>query len=215
MILVHPLFIDPIEIENNKINIVIVEHQHLFTKFIAEIFTQINDGSGSFLLSQDGKKLDFSKNMDIVVDVFNLTVNQKKVINKLHSSLLTSELFTNINVYLDAIIQDQSLALTYNEALDIAGIFKAADVRFAEEQEYLSEKLIDYMEVMTEYCNIECFAFVNLKSYMSETELKDFYRDVLYKRFKVILLESRTDSEIYGLKDLENILILDKDLCEF
>ena len=226
MILVHPLFIDPIEIENNKINIVIVEHQHLFTKFIAEIFTQINDGSGSFLLSQDGKKLDFSKNMDIVVDVFNLTVNQKKVINKLHSSLLTSaqesehylmtsELFTNINVYLDAIIQDQSLAVTYNEALDIAGIFKAADVRFAEEQEYLSEKLIDYMEVMTEYCNIECFAFVNLKSYMSETELKDFYRDVLYKRFKVILLESRTDSEIYGLKDLENILILDKDLCEF
>lgn len=175
MILVHPLFIDPIEIENNKINIVIVEHQHLFTKFIAEIFTQINDGSGSFLLSQDGKKLDFSKNMDIVVDVFNLTVNQKKVINKLHSSLLTSaqesehylmtsELFTNINVYLDAIIQDQSLALTYNEALDIAGIFKAADVRFAEEQEYLSEKLIDYMEVMTEYCNIECFAFVNLKA---------------------------------------------------
>lgn len=226
MILVHPLFTDPIEIQNNKINIVILEHQHLFTKFIAEIFTQVNDGTGPFLLSQDGKKLDFSKNMDIVVDVFNLTVNQKKVINKLHSSLLitaqesehyltTSELLTNINVYLDEIIQDQSLALTYNEALDIAGIFKAADVRFAEEQEYLPEKLIDYMEVMTEYCNIECFAFVNLKSYMLETELKNFYRDVLYKRFKVILLESRIDSEIYELKDLENILILDKDLCEF
>ena len=75
--------------------------------------------------------------------------------------------------------------------------------------------MIDYMEVMTEYCNIECFAFVNLKSYMLETELKNFYRDVLYKRFKVILLESRIDSEIYELKDLENILILDKDLCEF
>lgn len=59
------------------------------------------------------------------------------------------------------------------------------------------------------------FCVCQLKSYMSETELKDFYRDVLYKRFKVILLESRTDSEIYGLKDLENILILDKDLCEF
>ena len=43
----------------------------------------------------------------------------------------------------------------------------------------------------------------------------NFYRDVLYKRFKVILLESRIDSEIYELKDLENILILDKDLCEF
>lgn len=81
MILVHPLFTDPIEIQNNKINIVILEHQHLFTKFIAEIFTQVNDGTGPFLLSHDGRKLDFAKNMDIVVDVFNLTVNQKKVIN--------------------------------------------------------------------------------------------------------------------------------------
>ena len=91
MILVHPLFTDPIEIQNNKINIVILEHQHLFTKFIAEIFTQVNDGTGPFLLSHDGRKLDFAKNMDIVVDVFNLTVNQKKVINKLHSSLLITE----------------------------------------------------------------------------------------------------------------------------
>ena len=70
MILVHPLFTDPIEIQNNKINIVILEHQHLFTKFIAEIFTQVNDGTGPFLLSHDGRKLDFAKNMDIVVDVF-------------------------------------------------------------------------------------------------------------------------------------------------
>ena len=34
MILVHPLFTDPIEIQNNKINIVIFEHHHLFTNFI-------------------------------------------------------------------------------------------------------------------------------------------------------------------------------------
>lgn len=226
MILVHSVFINPIEIQNNKINIVVLESQQLFTKFIAEIFRQINEGTGSFLLSKGGKKLELAKSMDIVVDIFNLTVNQKKVINKLHSNLLitaqesehylaTRELLTKINVYLDDIIQEQSLSLTYNEALDISGIFKIADIKFTEEIECLPEKLIDYMEVMTDYCNIECFVFVNLKSYMAEMELKDFYRDILYQGFKVILLESRIDNESCELKEWENILILDKDLCEF
>lgn len=226
MILVHPFFINPLAIKNNKINVIVLEQQQLFTKFIAEIFSQISSGVGSFVLSQDGKQIDLSKTMDIVVDVFNISVNQKKAVNKLHTVLSsiaqeseyylpTNELLTNINVYLGTIIKEQFLSLTYNEALDILGIFKFADVKFVEEKECLPEKLIDYMEVMREYCGLEYFVFVNLKSYISTSELKAFYQDILYQGFNVILVESRIDSESNGLEELENIVILDKDLCEF
>lgn len=226
MILVHPFFINPLAIKNNKINIIVLEQQKLFTKFIAEIFSQISSGDGSCILSQDGKEIDLSKTMDIVVDVFNISVNQKKAVNKLHAVLsgiaqesehylVTKELLMNINVYLGTIIKEQSLPLTYNETLDVLGIFKFADVKFVEEKECLPEKLIDYMEVMREYCGLECFVFVNLKSYISTPELKAFYQDILYQGFNVILLESRMDSESNGLEEWENVAILDKDLCEF
>ena len=160
----------------------------------------------------------------MVVDIFSLTVNQKKVVTKLHNKLITvareaeyylptNELLTNINIYLNQIIKSEDLSLTYNETFDMAGIFKIADVKFSEEKNCLPEKLLDYMEVMTDYCGIKCFVFVNLKSYIAPAVLKDFYKNLLYQKFRVLLLENKLDDD-KALRNFEKILILDKDLCE-
>ena len=63
---------------------------------------------------------------------------------------------------------------------------------------------------MTNYCGIKCFFFVNLKRFFDENQLNSFYRDVIYRKYMVVLLENTC--AFYN--EMERRVVLDCDLCE-
>lgn len=221
MKLVHPLITMPLEIRDDQINVLVIEHRKTYVNVIAEFSEQIMQCTGSFILTDKESKIDISKGVDLIIDLFNLTLNQKKVITKLYAELndvaqsaeyfmRTQELISRIKQYLDELLDESRFALAYEDKLDILGLLKYADVKLVEEKENMFEKLLDYMEMMHEYCEIKLFVFVNLKTFLSEVELVSLYKDFVYRKIPVLLLESADSKTI---NEYEHKLIIDEDLC--
>lgn len=78
-----------------------------------------------------------------------------------------------------------------------------------ENQEGFLSQIIEYMKVISEMCGISLLCFVNLKKYLSKTELLDLYKNKEYNKTNILLIES-SESELI---DEEHITIIDKDRC--
>ena len=62
---------------------------------------------------------------------------------------------------------------------------------------------------MADICDIKCFLFVNLKSYLNKDELLELYKHVYYKKINIMLLESTCRERL----DNEVLHIVDEGLC--
>ena len=222
MKLVHPLLEKPILFEENMANILVVENQKVFAEMVWELFNQTNGGEGQFILSSELKQLELNKRMDLVIDLFSLDFNQKKILNKLFSQLKEIAtggeyyedsmcLIGEITTYLERIMQSIQYPLGYNSEFDISTIFKLVDVKIDITYETLLEKIIDYITLIQEFLGINLFVFVNLKCFLSFEELEQLYLSIAYKKCNILLLENSINEKRL---EQEIIRIIDSDLCE-
>lgn len=222
MKLSYPIFENPIIFKENKINVLVIENQKLFVKLINELLHQINGFDGKFVLSLNFKEIEINKNMDMLIDPFSLDINQKKVITKLYSHLKntaldsdfyidTKAILSEIMQYAEKISQTSQFPLAYANDIDIVSVFKILDLKIEICLESLVEKILDYCSVVQEFCGITCMVFVNLKCYLSDEELEQFYRIVSYKKIFILLLENTVREQRFEIEELH---IIDSDLCE-
>ena len=71
------------------------------------------------------------------------------------------------------------------------------------------ERIITYIKLMHQICNIELFVFYNLKDYFNSEKIELFYKDCLYEKINIIIIESSKSEKI----KYEKYYILDNDLC--
>lgn len=121
----------------------------------------------------------------------------------------TLELIGEIEKYLMDISFDFSCDIQYNK-LNIGSVIKASGFEINDSYTSLGEKIIDYMELVTEFVGKKLFLTVNLRSYLSDHEASDFMKTLLSHGYHVIMLES---SEHPRLPE-ESRYIIDADLCE-
>ncbi|MEG2414208.1 MAG: type II-A CRISPR-associated protein Csn2 [Clostridia bacterium] len=101
--------------------------------------------------------------------------------------------------------------ITYDESFSIEDIIKLLNVKFEEKAfDSVLDKLIDFVSVASEFSICEIIVFVNIKSYLSEAELKELYKCAQYKKVNLFLLENCNKTKIEG----EKIVIIDEDKCE-
>jgi len=220
--LIHPKISYQIIFKENITNVIVIENPIIFRDFIEELIKQCSGEEGEFLLSENEDEIDISKNVELVIDYFALEFNQKKILTKVYNYLKTvsqqdnnylktNELQIEIFQYLEELISFSEYPLVHSAEVDIISIFKAAEIKLETNHETILEKLIEYINIVQEFCGISCIVFVNLKSYLTEEELKQLYTHASYKKVHIILLEGRLYNRI---PDLEKIFILDEDLCE-
>ena len=81
---------------------------------------------------------------------------------------------------------------------------------FQEDYESLPEKIIDYMELITEYEKEKLFILYNLRSLISDRDTDLFIDTVLRHGYNVFMLESSEHTLLSG----ERRYIIDNSLCE-
>jgi CRISPR-associated protein Csn2 len=220
--LVHPDINYHIVFEENIVNVIVVENPKAFRGFIEELVKQCAGEDGSFILSECEEEIDISRYIELVIDCFNLDFNQKRILNKVYNYLKTlamdeknylktSEMQMTILQYLEELISSSEHPLVYAADIDIVSIFKSADLKIETNYDTLLEKLVDYINIVQEYCGISCIVFVNLKTYLTEEELTQLYTHASYKKIHIILFEGRLYNKI---PEFEKTFILDEDLCE-
>ncbi len=207
------------DINENTINVLVVEHPSTFRLAIEEILKQIEGRDGLFVLSNGNENLPISKHVEMVLNPFQLDFNSRKIQNKLFQLVKTDieenlvvelcELNVKILGFLEKALRNQPYSVEYNYELDVQSLMKTYHVGFREEELEFIEKLIEFIRIQAYLMRTSLLIFVNLKSFLSEIELIQLYKFAFYCKMNIVLLESSSKNRI----DSESTTIIDEDRC--
>lgn len=219
MKLVHP-DIETAFVFEDKINVLNIENGAFFRELVEDLYSQINGFCGNFVLSDNETVLDLSKNAVILADFFNLDFSDKKMQNKLYSKLQTivadklQAESSNLNLlfyeFFNKLNSESDFSLDYCEETAITNIFKCFGLTFSVQELSFIEKLTRYIEILTQLLGFKLVVLINLKSFLSETELDLIYQFFTYNDIKVLLLENGAKQK----NSSEFAVTIDNDLCE-
>ena len=221
MKLVSLEFEGTILLENEKCVEWIIESPKTFLKQLQELINQ-NDGyDGKFILSNEDTIIDFSKNTMIINDLFDIDINNKKVLSKLYEELKeitycekfyirTNNILSDIYSYITELEDELDYCIEFIEDIDIQSLFKIMNIRYEIKSNNFLENIIEYMKIMNRVFRIKIFFVVNIRSFLEDYEMKILVQELEYQDFQVIFMENSEKECILNLRRY----IIDKDLCE-
>lgn len=219
MIVSHRTFQNPFSLADDRLNFLVVENRTQFAVYIRELKRQCSGLNGDFVFSEDGRTIEPSKGIKVVVDPLDVDSNDTTTIKQLYTALqkeATSEarydevnaLATDVFRIVSEIAYTQPFAFTIGEA-NPAALFKISNVRFDPPEE-LAGRLLEFAEISRYYMGTELFVTVNLDLYMSDEDLTQFSFEASYKKLRILSVNSNVPRADIN----PNLRILDNDLCE-
>jgi len=218
MIFQYKEFNFKIDFEEKNIFSLIVENKKSYRKIIEDLVNNSNIEDGNIILSKNNKLVMPEKEIFVFLDYFNFDIN-KSVLNKYYKELknLSENEFLNETLEIKEILKDyinklieNNYSLKFEDDLDISQILKAFSIKF-ERSEDLLLNLFEWLKILNELLGYEIFFFINLENFLSENELLEFSKFIVYNEYKVVFLENFYRNK---LSDNDNLIIIDNDLCE-
>ena len=212
-----------IEIEDNIIYTLVFENKKYYRENIIELINQHKGNEGSYILSNDNKEISFDKNSYIITDIFNIDINNKKVLSKIYSSLLKeivedissyNELSTNIRVYFEKLIFNSSLEIEQGEEIDMSSLLKLGDFKIHVENDDILEKFVKFLKVLSELCGYKIIFVVGLHTVFTQEEIIEIYKEVCLNKINIINIEYQQFNNLSKKNYREIVYIFDKDNCE-
>lgn len=207
-----------IDFENKSIFSLIIENKKLYRKIIEDLINNISIDDGNIILSKNNKLIVPEKEIFVFSDYFNFDVN-KFVLNKYYKELknLSENDFFDETVEIKEVLRNYVTKLVENEYsikleedLDISQILKVFGVKFQRNEDLLLN-LFEWIKILNELLGYEIFFFINLENFLSDDELVEFSKFILYNKYRVVFLENFNRNKLF---DDDNLIIIDNDLCE-
>ena len=207
-----------IDFEDKSIFSLIIENKKLYRKIIEDLINNISIDDGNIILSKNNKLIVPEKEIFVFSDYFNFDVN-KFVLNKYYKELknLSENDFFDETLEIKEVLRDSVTKLVENEYsikleedLDISQILKAFGVKFQRNEDLLLN-LFEWIKILNELLGYEIFFFINLENFLSDDELVEFSKFILYNKYRVVFIENFNRNKLF---DNDNLIIIDNDLCE-
>ena len=207
-----------IDFEDKSIFSLIIENKKLYRKVIEDLINNISIDDGNIILSENNKLIVPEKEIFVFSDYFNFDVN-KFVLNKYYKELKnlseneffdeTVEIKETLRNYVTKLIENE-YSVKLEEDLDISQILKAFGIKFQRNEDLLLN-LFEWIKILNELLGYEIFFFINLENFLSDDELVEFSKFILYNKYKVVFLENFNRNKLF---DDDNLIIIDNDFCE-
>ena len=212
-----------IELKENVIHTLILENKVYYREIILELLRQHKGLEGDFVLSEKNKDIAFDKNSYFITDLFNIDINNKKVLTKVYATLQKqveediveyNQLTSVIKRYFERLIFNNNLDLEQDEEIDVMALLKLGDFKIHFEESNYLEKIIKYMKVLIDLCGVKVIFLIGLHSIFNNNEIKQFYKEICLNKIKIVNIETQQFSD-YSNKDYKELIyIFDKDNCE-
>ena len=220
MILSHPSLEHTISIEDGSINVLVVENPEMLCKYIEELKSQSSGFGGRFNLYDGVKCIDFNNIVRVIMDPFSIDLNSKEILTPIYSKLSSisnneshyadyMDLSSRIIEFISDLVSDLGISMECKDSTS-SDLFKIASPKLLSMGDTLLERIVEYLDLSSEYSKIKLYVFINLNSYLSSSELFHLYQHISYHKTNVLFVESKHESIISN----ERLIIIDKDLCE-
>ena len=195
-------FEQDIEFEENQINILKIENANLLCNILENINDNVNGISTNEVILLDEKE-EITKMEDkiyILLDIFNIEYNSKKILNKIYKQISEKiklnedyELETlslKIRKYLTTEINEMPFEFIMKNELDIEDILKLFNLKIDETTyQTLLERLEFFINVLSTLKIAEILIIPNIKLYLNEKEIIELYKYSLYNNIKLLIIE--------------------------
>ena len=220
MKLVHEDWHTHIDFVENIINVIYIENPHYYTEILSNLHLQTDGIPGKFVLSEDNSILSFKTKVSIVDSIFTMDFSNRKIMNAIYQELQrvaieeeyteTAEVKSRVLQYIADLADSLPYDINVGDNLELSGLFKTAELSLENDND-IENRIVDYACLLRDVLKIKLVIFVNLKCFLTTTQLIGIYESLLAKKIDVLLLESR---QLPKIEPFENILVIDNDLCE-
>lgn len=212
-----------LQFEEDKCNVLICEDKKLFRHIIETLNDKINglESNEIFLLSDANEEIKMEKEAFMVIDIFNIDYNSKKILNKIYDVIsdrieMTKEIEVNdiiirLRNYLIQEINEIPFEMTMKDELNIKEILKTFELRIDKES-YTSvvEKIELLIDIISTLDIASVLIIPNMKSFLIEEEIVEIYKYSLYNNVSLVCIENIFLSKL----EYENILLIDNNFDE-
>ena len=217
-------FDNEIVFNEENINVLLIEDVKCFSHIIEVLNDKINgiELNEIFLLDEKNEELRMDKRMYLLLDIFNIDYNSKKVLNAIYK-LISDNIEKNqdyeieertleLRNYIIQEINELPFEFVMKNEIEITEILKLYNLKIDSEN-YISvleriELLIDIISIMK---IADILIIPNLKLFLDDKDLVELYKYSLYNNIKLLLIERYSSKR---LKYEKNITI-DENFNDF
>lgn len=217
-------FTNELDFYNDKVSILVVKDTKCFTNIIQKINDKINgiESEEIFLLDDKENELKMSKEMCMILDLFNIDYNSKKILGKLYDKISENiensgetklqNLFIEVRKNIVEEINEFPFEFTMSDDIDIINILKLYNLKVdILSYETILEKIEFFIDLNATLNIFNVIVLPNLKMYLSEKELIELYKYSLYNNVKLLLIEKNFTQKL----EYEHILAIDEEFDDY
>ncbi|MGN1337832.1 MAG: type II-A CRISPR-associated protein Csn2 [Candidatus Coprovivens sp.] len=215
-------FDNVIYLETNSVYTIEIENKKYFYRFVNDLFAIYNDGfTDDITFFEEEQEKNMNGKIKVFVDFFNFQFDSKKYINdvsKYVSENIDDEYKKDLTILYNKIIKvykkilnEVELPLSVEDEVTVDTITKFVKVGINSKTELLDNLfLIIDLEKVLKSNNL--LIFINLKQYLTRSELVELYKYAIYNNIQLLLVDSQSYG---GTLEYEKKLIVDENLDEF
>lgn len=206
---------------DGKILTLEIENPNMLAKFIKDIRDGNNDDT-EIAFEHRGKLLD-KKDIELIIDFHALSLFNKnlvsKIFNKIENDFKTDYYkFIKFNEFANefkenfiALLDDLDIETTVTDDYELKNALNFIEFKPENFDDSLVDKIMQYINIITETNIYKLLCFVNLKAYLDTKSIDSIFKYSLYKKLPIILIEYHHDNIVI---ENEIKLLIDKDLCD-
>lgn len=217
-------FTNELEFYNDKVSVLAIKDTKCFTNTIQEINDEIKgiESDEIFLLDDKENELKMSNKMYMILDLFNIDYNSKKILGKLYDKISKNiensgetklqNLFIEVRKSIVEEINELPFEFTMSDDIDIINILKLYNLKVdILSYETILERIEFFIDLNATLNIFDVIIIPNLKMYLSEEELIELYKYSLYNNVKLLLIEKNFTQKL----EYEHILVIDEDFEDY
>ena len=219
MKLANPQWVNTLEWDSCHPGELCLEDPEEYRMVTADLTAQEEGEEGELVFSEDGKICSLQKEGILIRDLWNIDVNQKKLltgVTKQLSAIAQEEYYgesikilDRIGSLLEDLIRDAMLPVEWDLPTDLIPVMKAFGVRL-ESSEDPFERLVDYVRLCREYLHTRFLVLIGVRSFLSQEECCCLCRDLSAAGIPVLFVEPVSRP----LPENGSRLLVDRDHCE-
>ncbi|MGI6595017.1 MAG: type II-A CRISPR-associated protein Csn2 [Christensenellales bacterium] len=211
------------KLSEEKITTIRFENLAYYRKTINLLLKQISGQDEGFHLFDAKKSFSFTKDIDMITDIFKLDINKKVAINKiikdvkeemLKNQIETQALLNNIYLFFEKYIENFRIDIYQEEDITLDALLKLLQIKIFTNEENPIDELISYMQVSSQILNTKVFIITNIKHLLDQEELYQLFHTFIGNKWCILLLETEKTTNLNLENPYEKVYIIDKDLCE-
>lgn len=209
---------------DDVVNVIIIKDVNYFSNIIKIINDSMNgiETNEVFLLGDEEEELKINKECYLLLDLFNIDYNSKKVLTKIYDYIEDNvknnqdyeveRLVLKIRNYLIQEINELPFEFTMKSELEIAEILKLFSLKIDDENyQTILEKVEILIDILSTLEISKILIIPNLKLYLNNNELVELYKYSLYNNIKLILIER----EDYCKLKYEKVITIDENFYDY